>query len=368
MKSCNTSNKGISDKWIAIHTGPPHYLDHLGVLCIELGLKLLVTEETTYKTALQFYPELDCKLIDLLDLSLENLAAHYDVIFESGHRWAIELLPLFEMLYQKKMRIVYCPHGNSDKGYSQDPFPKDISFVYGAHMMDHLKKTKSLEKLNCTILTGNYRYQYYLQNKNFYDNLLNAELEGKLDPSKKTVFYAPTWPDEENTSSFLTLASRVMEEISSFYNIIVRWHPFLDDLHPVETHQLRGAYEKRYGFVFLTDFPCIYPILNASDSYLGDFSSIGYDFLAFDKPLFFLDSHFGALYTSGQILNLSQNLGKSIQNSKDCYKEQRRKTYQYVFGDFRNKEIILKELHEALSCDRASWKENYLQPLQDFLS
>lgn len=345
-----------SDRWIAIHTGPAHYLDHLGVLCIELGLTLLVTEETTYQAAKQYYPQLDCKLIDLHALSLDYLADNFDVIFESGHRWALELLPLFELMFQKKMRIVYCPHGNSDKGYSQEPLPKDISLVYGSHMMDHLQKTKSLEKLNSTVLSGNYRYHYYLKNQPFYDDLLKNELEGRLDPSKKTLFYAPTWPDGENPSSFLTCANRVLEEVGEFYNIIVRWHPFIDDLHPVETHQIRGRYEDKQGIAFLSDFPCIYPILNCADGYLGDFSSIGYDFLAFDKPLFFLDSHFGMLYKCGQQLSLNEHLGESIQHAeKTCLKEERGKIYDYVFGEFRKPEIILKDLKEALSLDRASW-------------
>jgi len=354
-----------SNRWIAIHTGPSHYLDHLGVLCIELGLPFLVTEEVVYQDAKKFYPQLDCKLIDLQTLSLEYLADNFDVIFESGHRWALELLPLIEMMFQKKMRIVYCPHGNSDKGYSQDPLPKDISLAYGDHMMDHLKKTKSLQKLNSTVLTGNYRYQYYLKNQTFYDNLLKSELSG-LDPSKKTIFYAPSWPDGENASSFLSCANRVLEEVGEFYNVIVRWHPFLDELHPVETHQLRGKFENSQGIVFLSEFPCIYPILNASDGYLGDFSSIGYDFLAFNKPLFFLDSHFGMLYQCGQQLNLENHLGKSIQLVENNQHQLRNETYDYVFGEFKKSETILKDLKEALSRDRAPWTENYLQDLQEF--
>jgi CDP-Glycerol:Poly(glycerophosphate) glycerophosphotransferase len=354
------------NRWTAIHTGHAHYLDHLGVLCIELGLPLLVTEEATYQAAQKFYPQLDCKLIDLQALSLDYLANHFDVIFESGHRWALELLPLLEMMFHKKLRIVYCPHGNSDKGYSQDPLPKDISLVYGNHMFDHLKKTKSLEKLNSTVLTGNYRYQYYLRNQQFYDDLLKPELD-KLDPHKKTIFYAPSWPDGENASSFLTCAERVLQEVGEFYNIIIRWHPFLDELHPVETHQLRREFENKEGIVFLSDFPCIYPILNVSDGYLGDFSSIGYDFLAFNKPLFFLDSHFGMLYKCGEQLNLEKHLGESIkQAEKISHQEQRKETYHYVFGEMRTNESILKDLKEALSKDRASWTENYLQDLQDF--
>jgi teichoic acid glycerol-phosphate primase len=348
----------LTERWIAIHTGPAHYLDHLGVLCIELGLRLLVTEEASYQAAQKYYPKLDCEYIHLQELSLEYLATHFDVIFESGHLWAFELLPLLELLFKKKMRIVYCPHGNSDKGYSQkNPIPKDISLVYGSHMMDHLRKTES--KLNSTILTGNYRYAYYRKNQEFYDDLLKETLQGKFDISKKNIFYAPSWPDGENRTSFLE-CGRVIEEIAEFYNIIVRWHPFLDEIYPAETEQLRGKYENRHGIVFLNDFPCIYPILNASDGYLGDFSSIGYDFLAFNKPLFFLDSHFGKLYKCGLQLDMKTHLGKSLLQHKDSFKNLREEAYQYVFGEEREGKDILVDLKKALSLERASM--NYLQP------
>lgn len=340
-----------SERWIAIHTGPAHYLDHLGVLCIELGLPLLVTEEATYQAAQKFYPQLDCRYVHLQELSLEYLAAQFDVIFESGHLWALELLPLMELMFNKKMRIVYCPHGNSDKGYSQkNSIPKDISLVYGDHMMDHLRKTGS--QLNSTVLTGNYRYAHYRKNQKFYDKLLEQALVGKLDSSKKKIFYAPSWPDGENRSSFLQ-CERVIEEIGEFYHIIVRWHPFLDEIYPVETEQLRGKYENSKGIVFLDDFPCIYPILNASDGYLGDFSSIGYDFLAFNKPLFFLDSHFGALYQCGLQLDTKNNWGKSILQHEDSFKKRREQTYQYVFGEKKTGKEILTDLKKALSQDRA---------------
>jgi hypothetical protein len=357
------------NRWIAIHTGAPHYLDHLGVLCMELGLLLYLTEPATFQTAKKFYPGLQCKLVSPAELSLDSLATHFDAIFESGHLWALELKPLFEMLHNKNMRIVYCPHGNSDKGYSQTPVPKDISLVYGSHMIDHLTKTKS--PMNAAVVTGNYRYAHYRKIQKFYDDLLKEEL-GSLDPARKTIFYAPSWPDGENPTSFLESAERVIEEVGKFYNVIVRWHPFLDDLYPVETQQLLGKYEGRKGVVFLGEFPCIYPILNASDGYLGDFSSIGYDFLAFNRPLFFLDSHFGKLYACGLQLDLNSHFGKSMVNYRDTPQLQKRREELYLdaFGKERNGKEILEDLKEALSCDKASEEINYLgqEAQEDFSS
>jgi hypothetical protein len=331
---------------IAIHTGGPHCLDHLGILSIQLGLPLLVTEEETYQAAKKFYPLLNVTLMDLHDLTLEFLAS-YDVIFNSATKWALELIPVVELLYQKRMRMVYCPHGNSDK---TDTAAKDISLFYGPHMREHLEQTGG--RANSYIRTGNFRYAYYLAHQEFYDRLLQERL--KLDRHKKTIFYAPTWPDGESRSSF-ALCNRVIEEVGEFYNLIIRWHPFLDEIYPAQTQQIKEVYRDRAAF--LDDFPCIYPILSKADGYLGDFSSIGYDFLTFNKPLFFLDNHRGVLHKCGIQLPIEDHLGKTILKNENLphFKELREKAHHFVFGDKKEIKEIEEELQEALSLDRASW-------------
>ena len=336
----------MTSRWISIHTGGPHVLDHLGVLSILLDLPLLVSEEETYNAAKKYYPQLKVEKIQFQDLSLEYLATNFDVIFESTTDWAVQLLPLIEMFFNKSMRMVYCPHGHSDK---HRPAKNDISLYYGPQMRAHLDKTGALA--NAYIRSGNYRYYYYLENKKLYDDLLNEELKNRLDPTKKTVFFAPTWPDNEIRSSF-PMTSRVLDEVGQHYNIIVRLHPFIDELYPVKAEEIRGAYK---NVVFLDRFPCIYPILNRADFYLGDHSSIGYDFLAFDKPLFFLESQFGGLKNCGLELPLGDHLGQSITQCLQ-FREERKRVYNDVFGEKRDLGDLMKEIQETLSYERASWE------------
>ncbi len=338
--------------WCAIHTGGPHYLDHLGVLSILLNLQLLVTEEETFQAARQYYPALSVELIPLKDLTLHYMAYHFDVIFESGHYWAAELLPLFDLLFHKKMRIVYCPHGNSDKR-SLHRMVKDISLVYGNHMVDHLRQTG--ESLNEYIFTGNYRFFYYLKNKNFYDFLLMQQVGRKVDQDKKAIFYAPSWSDQESSLSFLTKSERIIEEVGTFYNIIIRFHPFFNEIYPGCIEQLLDKYEDTKGVIFLNEFPCIYPILNYVDGYLGDFSSIGYDFLSFDKPLYFINRYKGALYKVGTVLSWDHHLGKSIYSHKETpfLKRSKKILYENVFGEEKKEEEIVKKIESALSKERA---------------
>lgn len=335
-------------KMIGIHTGPDTYLDHLGVLCALLNIPLWVTEEKTFASAKKYYPQLNIELKDHLELSLEYLAENCDAILESGHYWAAELIPMIELFFRKKMRVVYCPHGNSDKGHSlQNPYRKDISFVYGQHMIDLLQQTGCLDLLSKYVVSGNYRYSFYRQHQVFYDSLAPM-----VDQKKKTVLYAPTWSDEENSSSFFAACGKLIEEVSPFFNLIIKLHPFLEERHPAETHSIIQKYPSAN---FLTAFPPIYPLLNLSHAYIGDFSSIGYDYLAFNRPMFFF--HQGRLSSCGMVIPEDVHYGKFLLDNWDqsLLFEERKKAYNYAFGEEKSIEEIKNGLVEALSEDRACW-------------
>jgi hypothetical protein len=321
---------------VGVHTGPSTYLDHLGVLCALLEIPLIVTEERTYTLGKEFYPQLDIVLKEPIDLSLHTLS-QFDAIIESGHFWAMELVPLIELLFGKKLRVVYCPHGNSDKGHSATlAYPKDISLVYGKQMLDLIQPTQIL---NGTVITGNFRYQFYRQHQQFYDAF--------IPPKKRPLLlYAPTWPNQENPSNFFEMCERVIEELQTDFDLIVKLHPFLEELYPAQTYALMSRYEN----FFLTDFPPIYPLLNACDAYLGDFSSIGYDFLPFDKPMFFLQENRGALKECGIVIPSASSLLNFLKENWDqrSLSSIRRQVYKRAFGEERPIELIKKELAYSL--------------------
>src|SRR5207245_2083360 len=96
----------------AVSTGPYTHLDHLGPLAALLEIPLIVTDERCYQLAKTFYPQAKVVFITPADLSLDFLAQNFDLLFGCGKYWCLELQPLFELLYRKKMRFVLCPHGN----------------------------------------------------------------------------------------------------------------------------------------------------------------------------------------------------------------------------------------------------------------
>lgn len=334
---------------VAIHTGPPSYLDHLGVLASLLDIPLIVTEENTLKAAKTFYPMINCSWMDLRELSLDFLASQFDVIYMSSHQWSWELLPLIELLYGKKMRMVYCPHGNSDKGHSQtDHFRKDIVLAYGSHMIDLLTQTGATKQITQLVTVGNFRYAFYQKNAPFYHQLLNDRWKKR----RPTLLYAPTWDDGENPTSFFKLCFSLVESTLPYFDLVIKLHPFLEEQNPSQTWEIIEKLSTVPGVHFLNDFPSIYPILNNCDGYIGDASSIGYDFLAFDRPLFFLTEGRGPIRECGQTIPLGSSIGDFIQaHWNDSKNELRKKVYNYAFeGNFQ-----LEEIEKALRKTRASW-------------
>lgn len=306
---------------VAILSGVSTHLDHLGVLSAILEIPLIVTDEKTYQLAKRYYPFCAVQLCEPSDLSLEYLAQSYDVIFETGHFFRAELAPALQLLYGKQMRFVYCPHGYSDKSTEGK---QDIALVYSE--------------------TGNYRLPFYLQHKAFYDARVNEVIRFKK--RLPIALYAPTWHARETPSSFLSSTQAIIEELGGDLNLIIKPHPYLFEQYPAQVIAVMGRYENHPSVHFLTDFPPIYPLLDKCAFYIGDYSSIGYDFLAYDRPLFFLpsDGPMTALHQCGTCVHSL----KQLLISEDTFSEARRKLYAQVFGEEKPFDVLRKAIYSSL--------------------
>lgn len=323
---------------VAILTGPFTHLDHLGVLSSLLQIPLIITDPAIYAIAHKWYPNLDMQLLDSSHLCIEYLAKHFDLIFESGKFWAAEMDPAFTLFAQKKMRFVFCPHGNSDKGYSLKLHPQqDLYLVYGQHLYDLLEKTGALKQIKGIFKTGNYRWHYYQTHRLFYQNLIKDDLSHFQKP-QPMILYAPTWSDPENRSSFLQATDQVIHDLCPKFNLLIKLHPFLIEKHPADFYRILAKYENHSAVLFVTDFPIIYPLLAQCVAYLGDYSSIGYDALTFDLPLYFLkyDRSFSLLHSCGLICpqhNLCDFILQTIHRKQAELSEKRKEIYQYAFEE-----------------------------------
>ncbi|MGR3973839.1 MAG: CDP-glycerol glycerophosphotransferase family protein [Candidatus Rhabdochlamydia sp.] len=336
----------VSKAWIGVHTGSFHCLDHLGVLCEGLNMPLFVTEVATYEAALQFYPRLEVHLLEPLQLSLDFFATQADVIFVTSYHFASQVKPLIQALYRKNIRFVYCPHGNSDK---QEIAQQDLALIYGSHMLDQLKRHKELNRIKASVISGNYRLMAYQSHASEDDLLLKQFLEKPLS-DHPLILYAPTWPKRESLDAFMHTAEKVLCEIGSSYPLWVKWHPLFEEYYPVHAQKLKRVGETFSLIQDVSSFPLIYPLLQAADIYIGDFSSIGYDFLTLNKPLFLTHAQETEISQCAPSLPHTFHWKEVLASFQDTaiLKEKRGRLADRVFGGMRSFEEIKQDLEETL--------------------
>lgn len=293
--------KNKSTRCAALNTGSDyHLLDHIGPLAQWLGCPLIVTEELNDSLAKKFYPQIETLLLPDLEFRLGEIAQNFDVLFECKY-WQPHLKTLFRTLYQKEMRLIFCPHGQSDKGYGAPvlaPYAlQDAVLIYGPLMLEMLKELQIA--VPDYAFVGNYRLKFYQKYRSFYDSLAP-----KIDRDKRTLLYAPTWSDLDHSSSWFKQGARVLSELPEDWNLIIKIHPLLKQRNPAQYESLHA---ERPNLFLIEEFPPVYPLLALADAYLGDASSVGYDFLTFEKPLYFFPTHrLGRLHACGTVLNISK--------------------------------------------------------------
>lgn len=340
-----------------------HYLDHLGPVSEIMKIPFLMSEEDQYEMGAKYYPHLNVQLKDRAELHSEYIFEHFDVLFLSDYyaqsRFAEYFLPL-EKKFNKNLRIVHCPHGFSDKSfYLKKCAFEDIPLIYGQNMLDMLQESGVFKHLRQYVITGNYRYTYYKQNQKFYEELIQQEILSKFVNKQPIILYAPTWNDSESTTSFYDAASTVLKNLPSNFNMIVKLHPNLEEDDILSVYQLMSQHERRVNVLFLSQFPLVYPLLAHTDIYIGDMSAVGYDFLIFNKPMFFLktpQTKKRVLYKCGievqEYDQLYSLIDKNIANDTEKFSSIRQEVYQYTFGQERSFDEIKMEIEEVCKKNR----------------
>ncbi len=308
------------NRTIALSTGPDTHLDHLAPICAQLDIPLITTEYEHLEIAKTFYPMVDVQYVPIHKLTLEMIASNFDTLIGCGKFWGIELKPLIKMFFQKDLRIVFAPHGNSDKeALLGKPVKQDTHLVYGRQMKEETSGDRVIEM-------GNIRLWFYEKHKAHFDALANGAIFSSCDPKKKNVLYAPTWNTTATTSSFFSHADKVVGELKDKVNLLIKLHPLLEENNPALYHRFLGKYER--DAIIIESFPAIYPILEKVDIYLGDTSSIGYDFLYFNRPMFFLEGA-GELQSCGT----SYEGPASLENDQSTLREVRQNLYERAFSE-----------------------------------
>jgi hypothetical protein len=297
-----------------------HLLDHIAPLASLCNMPLIFNEEKNHELLERYYPEVTLEYEPNLEIKFPDFAEKFDTLF-SCQRWPAHVPYLFETLYNKKMRLIFCPHGQSDKGFKSPILHTYIGqqmvLLYGKLHLEMLEMLEILPSVGSFATVGNYRLHYYLKHKAFFDQLVSLEILSQFaHPQNPILLYAPTWNDRDESTSFFDWAPFLIDQLPSHWNLIVKPHPLLETGSPAKFYRLLSQFEHRSNVVFLSDFPLVYPILNQTTAYLGDFSSVGYDFLHFLRPMFFFQNDNipnGPLRKCGQIITKDSSLFPMIE-------------------------------------------------------
>ncbi|MCP5492267.1 MAG: CDP-glycerol glycerophosphotransferase family protein [Chlamydiales bacterium] len=277
-----------------VYATSAHHLDHIAPLCLLLDLPLIVTDPAIYVQATAYYPQLIIHEVDELHL-IDFIAKRFSVLISCLPACLLSKIFLtLEHLYGKKITSIWCPHGSSDKGYH---FAGKIglqeeryAFIYGQKMRDFFREKNIFPNLRETISVGNYRHSYYTNVKPLYMGIFDSKIQSQFSEKKPLILYAPTWNDEFQSHSILEIAPDLIENLPNNYNLLIKIHPNVSIQQSLQIERMIDTYQHRPNIGFLTDFPLIYPILDQTSIYVGDRSSIGYDFLTYNRPMLFIDA------------------------------------------------------------------------------
>lgn len=321
------------------------YMDHLVPLCQVIEVPILVTDPWMKELIEIYYPPMEVRLAETEDFLLDPFLKGYEVFFYVDFfRQSHGVFQFKEYLCRQKGRSVMSLHGNPDKYrdiyWIEKLCDEDIVLAYGPQLLE-LMRQKNLRKQ--PIICGNYRLEYYKTHAQFFQGKIPFKKE------KMTVLYAPTWASsarhtEHRTqyTSFLEVYDAVFKTLTREFQLIVKLHPHMVLTMGERIEQIEEAYPHIY---FLKDFPLIYPLLDQMDLYLGDYSSIGYDFLYFDRPLFFLETQERTpLHTCGMSIG-KEDLPKLKDLSQTNFP--RKKLYHETFGETKELKVLKKEIEDA---------------------
>ncbi|MBM3184393.1 MAG: hypothetical protein FJZ64_03715, partial [Chlamydiae bacterium] len=262
-----------------------------------------------------------------------NILAKFDALIECKY-WKPHFKSLLQHLHGKSVDLIFCPHGQSDKGFQAPllaPYAmQDIVLLYGELLVDMLKQL-SIWPLSRTARIGDFRKLHYEMHQQFYDDLAEKELFSKLPKNRPTLLYAPTWFDADGSTSFFTGGKYLLKEFPQEWNLVVKIHPLLKLRQPAEYESIIHQVEKRENFLIIDTFPPVHPILKKADVYLGDSSSVGFDFLPFHRPMFFFSTkNTGKIHQCGISFTSFKDLYQKIETNAS-FSKKKEDLYRYAF-------------------------------------
>jgi hypothetical protein len=181
---------------------------------------------------------------------------------------------------------VYVPHGYSEKrqDWARTTAFQDIAVLYGDAAYDQLVAFGVASELHCHLKSGNLRRAWYLRHEAFFGRRLDALGLGGPRPVR-TLLYAPTWQDGIGSSSFFAAFAAFVDRLPAGWRLIVKLHPHLE--RAAGAIDTLAARARGRDVHLLRAQGLCHPFLDLADAYVGDMSSLAYDYLAYGRPMYF---------------------------------------------------------------------------------
>ena len=283
---------------VAFH---PHHVDHLAPWCELLDLPLFLCDGPGQRDAARCYPNL--KLAGVHDVTTPPGLARMIAAVRALRPGVVLYSHLYDRTALRELfgagrgspRVVHCPHGFSEKrqDYARGITDQDVALLYGRYALDQLVAL-GVRSLSCAVvLTGNVRHAYYLAHRAFFRRQLDR-LATRDARRRRTILYVPTWNDAVGSSSFYSAFVPLAQNLPHEWRLIVKTHPH-QEYEGVEVDRLLAQCRGRDDIHVLRNSPLTFPLLDLADVYVGDMSSLAYDFLVFDRPMFFLNQTAGTI-------------------------------------------------------------------------
>lgn len=206
----------------------------------------------------------------------------------------------------------------TDYMISANPF---LTRIYRTtYSLDNLYKGKIIEegypRLDTLVRCSRKEYEARLR-----------EMGVTIDPHRKTILYAPTWRENKNGKKYVSLILEEYKEVRNRIEAELPEYQVLIKVHQYVYRQIKDVDYPSYIIPATVDANEVLPI---ADVLLGDYSSIYFDYLYFERPILFFipdiaqyKDHRG-LYMSIDTLPgpASEDLGEIIKWLRDIDKVQ----------------------------------------------
>lgn len=316
-----------------------HHIDHLLPLCSLIEAPVYVTDEAVFTSCKESYPSHPIYLSPPAKFA-SDILDNTEVLISTLPRQLLDPLFFFEEhLKKKKLLSLWLPHGNSDKKNLSALSQEKIALIYGDLMQERLAETHILSKLYRFLRVGNYRRHFYLEHLEFFCK--GALMKLYFPKKQKTVLFAPSWEDPELHKK----TEKLIALLPDRYNLLIKPHP--NSLKKPHFEVIREKVAEKSNIVFLENYPPIYPILAEADIYLGDHSSVAYDFLSFNRPMYFLAKTGNAIEKAGEVVSIETLF--DVLEKPDQRKKERKQLYRKAFDESVDFDSLKQLIEDAIS-------------------